>query len=242
MSSPEKLFDERVASDPTGPLITYYDDASGERSELSAKSLANWVTKTHYLLVDALGLGAGDVAAVALPAHWITVPVLLGAWSAGLTVSDTEPADVAFVTPTTAARVATVTDVYAIAPDATAGGLGTDAPVGLEDYVLSVRPQPDVWATVRFGADADAAAIRSSDGSTISRAELVDAARVRAGDRGLSWGARVFAPRPWLTPTDWIDGLLAPLAVGASIVLVANEDLDRRARRLEQERVTLVLD
>src|SRR5262245_25078722 len=86
-----------IATDATRPLVTYYDDASGERTELSGATLANWVAKTANLLVDGLGLGAradgrsassraGDVAAVFLPPHWQTAAVLLGCWSAGLSV------------------------------------------------------------------------------------------------------------------------------------------------------------
>ena len=66
--SPEALFDRLLAADPGRPFVTYYDEASGERSELSRKSLANWVAKTHFLLVDELGLGVGDTAVIALPA------------------------------------------------------------------------------------------------------------------------------------------------------------------------------
>ena len=38
------------------PLITYYDLVSGERTELSGVSFANWVDKTSNLLVDELML------------------------------------------------------------------------------------------------------------------------------------------------------------------------------------------
>jgi len=79
-----------IATDATRPLVTYYDDATGERTELSGATLANWVAKTANLLVDGLGLGTGDVAAVALPPHWQTAAVLLGCWSAGLAI-DLEP-------------------------------------------------------------------------------------------------------------------------------------------------------
>ncbi|COV98637.1 TIGR03089 family protein [Mycobacterium tuberculosis] len=35
-----------LRADPVGPRITYYDDATGERIELSAVTLANWAAKT----------------------------------------------------------------------------------------------------------------------------------------------------------------------------------------------------
>ncbi|HET6211502.1 MAG TPA: TIGR03089 family protein, partial [Micromonosporaceae bacterium] len=40
------LLARAVAAEPARPLITYYDDATGERTELSAATLANWVAKT----------------------------------------------------------------------------------------------------------------------------------------------------------------------------------------------------
>src|SRR5687767_11353023 len=69
------------------PLVTFYDDATGERVELSVATYANWVAKTSSLLQDELGLERGDTVLVDLPAHWLT-PVWLGAcWSNGLAVT-----------------------------------------------------------------------------------------------------------------------------------------------------------
>src|SRR5690242_9626951 len=90
-----------IASDANRPLVTYYDDATGERTELSGATLANWVAKTANMLVDGLGLGTGDRAALALPPRWQTAAVLLGCWSAGLAVDlgpFTTGADVGFAT------------------------------------------------------------------------------------------------------------------------------------------------
>jgi hypothetical protein len=80
------LFRAAVALDPTRPLLTYYDDATGERTELSGATADNWVAKTANLLVDGLGLRPGALAAVVLPPHWQTAAVLIGSWSAGLAV------------------------------------------------------------------------------------------------------------------------------------------------------------
>ena len=38
--------------DPARPLVTHYDDSTGERVELSATTLDNWVAKTANLLQD----------------------------------------------------------------------------------------------------------------------------------------------------------------------------------------------
>src|SRR3954469_8446027 len=90
-----RLFSGAVAVDPTRPLLTYYDDGTGERTELSGATLDNWVAKTANLLVDGCGLGPGDRAAVLLPPHWQAAGALLGCWTAGLAVGP-GPAEVVF--------------------------------------------------------------------------------------------------------------------------------------------------
>ena len=73
--------------DPGRPLVTFYDDATGERIELSVTTYANWVAKTASLLVEERDLERGDRLLVDLPTHWLG-PVFLGAaWTAGLVVS-----------------------------------------------------------------------------------------------------------------------------------------------------------
>ena len=64
-----RLFQTLVAPDPTRPLLTFYDDATGERTELSGATLGNWVAKTANTLVDDLDLEPGQWAAVGLPPH-----------------------------------------------------------------------------------------------------------------------------------------------------------------------------
>jgi uncharacterized protein (TIGR03089 family) len=230
LSSPEQLFADLLAARPANPFVTYYDEASGERSELSAKSLANWVAKTHHLLGDELGLGSGDTALVALPAHWISVPVLIGCLTAGLALTTQGPADAAFVTSSTA----DAPDVFAVDPTSAATGFGGTPPPGTVDYVVAVRPQADTWASVQFGAAPDEPCF-----SGRTRREVADGAAARAQSLGMGRGARVLATRQWVTADDWLDTLLAPLAVGGSVVYVANCTdevvLDRRA---DQERVT----
>ena len=75
-----------MAADPAGPRITYYDDATGERIELSTATLANWAAKTGNLLRDELGAGPASRIAVLLPAHWQTAAVLFGIWWIGAEV------------------------------------------------------------------------------------------------------------------------------------------------------------
>ncbi len=83
--TPATLLAAVLAADPSGPLVTQYDDATGERIELSATTLDNWVAKTANLLQDG-GVESGARAAVLLPPHWQTAAILLGCWSAGLSL------------------------------------------------------------------------------------------------------------------------------------------------------------
>ncbi len=41
----DALLDPILAEDPAGPRITWYDDATGARIELSALTLANWLPR-----------------------------------------------------------------------------------------------------------------------------------------------------------------------------------------------------
>jgi uncharacterized protein (TIGR03089 family) len=80
------LIEGRTRQAGDRPLITWYDDALGQRIELSWKTFENWVAKTANLLVDELGVEPGDRVATMLDGHW-QAPALLGAcWRAGVSV------------------------------------------------------------------------------------------------------------------------------------------------------------
>ena len=137
--TPEALFAAVRADDAARALVTFYDDSTGERMELSAASLGNWVAKTHFLLTDELGLGPGDRAFVAVPMHWQRLVVWLGAWSAGLElVTRPDDAQVAFVSAERAAEAETVDEVFALA--LAPWGRGFEVPPGVA--ATDHRPVP----------------------------------------------------------------------------------------------------
>src|SRR4051812_31192843 len=72
MSHPVDLLRRALAAEPSRPLVTFYDDATGERVEFSVKTFDNWVAKTANLLVDGLGAEPGAKVVLALPLHWQT--------------------------------------------------------------------------------------------------------------------------------------------------------------------------
>lgn len=83
MTSLDRLLAGALRADPSGPFLTYYDDATGERVELSLTSVENWVAKTANLLVDELDLEPGETVTVELPPHWQTAVIQLAVAAAG---------------------------------------------------------------------------------------------------------------------------------------------------------------
>ncbi|MHA6785153.1 TIGR03089 family protein [Pseudonocardia saturnea] len=235
MSLTDSLFDRGSAR----PLITFYDDATGERIELSGVTTANWAAKTANLLRDECDVEPGSTVAVLLPAHWQTAAVLLGAWWCGaevvgdpvgadLVLCDSERLDLALA-------AAPANGVVALSLDAFGKGL-TGLPDGVLDYATEVRLHGDdfvPWAPVPGTAPA-------LDGAPVT--EVLAAARARAGELGLTASDRVLSTRDWSSPGGLTDGLLAVLAGGASLVQCRNADPAALERRAVSERTTARLD
>ncbi|NEC79406.1 TIGR03089 family protein, partial [Streptomyces sp. SID9913] len=89
--TPADLLSSALAADPGRPLVTFYDDATGERVELSVATFANWVAKTANLLQDELSAEPGDRVALLLPAHWQTAVWLLACASVGVVADVASP-------------------------------------------------------------------------------------------------------------------------------------------------------
>ena len=89
-ATPAALLRRLVAADPGRPRVTVYDDTDsptrGERIELSARVIANWVAKAANLLRDDLDAGPGSVVLLDLPPHWRTLYWAVAAWSVGACV------------------------------------------------------------------------------------------------------------------------------------------------------------
>lgn len=228
------LLDPLLKADPVGPRITYYDDATGERIELSAVTLANWAAKTANLLRDELGAGPGTRIAVLLPAHWQTAAVLLGIWWIGAEAvlgADGGDADIALCTADRldeADAIVGTGEVVALSLDPF-GKPVADLPIGVTDYATSVRVHGDQIVPER--APGPALVGRSP-------AQLMATATAAATRLGLTDRDRVLSTASWDTPADLEEHLLAVLAAGASLVLVVNPDPERLDRRREMEKVT----
>ncbi|MFC4125436.1 TIGR03089 family protein [Nocardia rhizosphaerae] len=226
----EALLDPILERDPAGPRVTWYDDATGARIELSGLTLANWAAKTANLLRDEFALSPGARVAVLLPAHWQTAAVLLGCWWAGTEVvlAPDPDADLALVTPDRIDDADGVDEVAALSLDA----MGTpvrDLPVGVTDFATAVRVHGDQFHPGGFRAALDG----------LSVPQVLAEARKSAAAQGISAGDRVLSSAPWDTPAELIDGFIAVLAAGASLVQVVNPDPAAAEHRATTERVTV---
>ncbi|MFU8854017.1 TIGR03089 family protein [Micromonospora sp. SL1-18] len=236
--------------EPDLPLLTYHDDATGERVELTAQELGGWAARSASLLRDGCGLTPGSRVAVLLPPHWRTAAVLIGAWSIGMAVSfrprataglpvlepgGDQPYDAVFVTPERLddwlEDVPLGTHRYLVP---TGPGSLADVPGGWLDWsteVLRHTDTPPDYTVVRPWDPA------SPDGTSYGEwrqlaSAIAEQLDLRAGDRLLVDAAEHEQPVKWL---------LAPLAAGASVVICANLDRERLANRIDAERVTRVL-
>lgn len=229
------LLDQQLRHAPGAPFITWYDDATGERVELSATTYANWVAKTANLFLDEYLLEPGDTVLVDLPNHWL-VPVFLGAaWQVGLAVTtDRSSGDIRLIVtgPEPDQHLGSGVPVLCCALLPFAVRFPDGPPPGTDDYGLQWPGQPDAL----LGApchDAEAIALRSAAGEH-SQADLVAAAA------SASWqGGRLLtdlhpAQAPELT-------LLAALTRTGSLVLVHDPSPESWTSRSETERTSDVI-
>jgi uncharacterized protein (TIGR03089 family) len=179
-----------------------------------------------------------------MPPHWQTAVILLGCWATGVEVSFRgwstagltpagEPLDVSFVAQQ---RVGSWLDDVPSAAYQFAVRLGSSSPTppGYDDFESSVRP----W----LGTSCPPARVDPHGRATVTgetygaygamAADVAELRGIRRGDRVLVDTAASEQPLIWL---------LAPLSVGATIVLCANLDRSRLDSRIATERVTRVL-
>jgi uncharacterized protein (TIGR03089 family) len=223
----------QVAAEPGRPLVTFYDHASGERTELSVATYANWVAKTASLLVDELDLERGQVLRVDLPTHWLG-PVFLGAaWTAGLTVAlDGDDAADAWVTgPDGLDRWAgRAADGPVLASALHPLGRPYDVPLpdGMLDFGTEVWSQPDAFLPVDPAEPGDLAL------PGVTQAELWQTA---AAGSLLTDGGRLLSRANPASPSG-MPCFTEPLVRAGSVVLVAHPDEQQLEATYASERAT----
>ncbi len=248
MPVPADLLAAVLRQDGAGPLITQYDDATGERVELSGATTANWVAKTANLLQDEFDVGPGSRVALALPVHWQSAAALLAVWSCGAAVVDTAAEDDGHLDDVELV-LAEQGRLAAIEEQGVEELLGLSLhPLGLgmtgytgeaRDFALEVRAHGDHFTPYQLPDPTSPGLLLA--GLELTLGGLVSAA-VELGSRlGIAAGDRVLVDERAAAEAGPVAWLLAPLAAGASIVLCRNPLSAQLQHRAETEGVTATL-
>jgi uncharacterized protein (TIGR03089 family) len=226
-------------AEPGRPLVTFYDDATGERVELSVATYANWVAKTSSLFVEELDLERGQRLRIDLPTHWLG-PVFLGAaWTVGLVVTESGEADAVVCGPATLeawAPLAGKLPVIACALKPLGVRFAEPLPDGVHDFGVEVWSQPDAFSPW----DPPTADDPATDDAT--QAELFAAAGSAplSGDGLLGAGGRLLTDANPAAPAGRAT-FTEPLVRRGSAIWVANADPASWQQKYDAERATAEL-
>jgi uncharacterized protein (TIGR03089 family) len=234
--------------------MTFYDDATGERVELSAQTLANWVTKTVNLLIDDLEVEPGTRVSLHLPRHWLAAVwiIALDAVNADLLPDDRLPddGDAAAAPDLVVVGPAGVPDaLHGLAPDSTevsTSGYGG----GPEVFAVSLAPMATPFGTAGNpplppGTRDFCAEVRLMPDQVISlptsQGLWAREGLTRAQQLGLQNADRVAAAGEGLGRAAYLQEWIAPLSVDGSAVWTRNPDPQKQVSRWTAEQVTVVL-
>lgn len=232
----------QLRHDPARPLVTFYDDATGERVELSVTTYANWVAKTAGLVQDELGVERGGLLLLDLPTHWLGAVWLGAAWTIGLRVtadpSGRADADIVVCGPEGVDEYGELADrvpVVALSLRPLGARFAEALPTGVVDYGAVVLGQPDAFTSYDPPSGDDEAWVSGSD--VLTQAELLEEA---AGSELAAPGSRLLTDVNPGTRAG-VATLLAPLLAGGGTVWVRNADASRWSDRYAAERATAEL-
>ena len=238
-----ELLSAVLACDPARPLVTFYDDATGERIELSVTSFDNWVAKTANLLRDGRGAEPDEDISIALPTHWLGCVWLCAAWACGLRVS-LGPARIASADHVVCGpgRLDSLSGpdaqrTVAVSLRPLGGRFAEPLPAGVTDYAEEVLGYGDTFSGYLPGGP-ETAALLTPEG-TFNQRELLAEGRAAASRLGLGAAGRLLTDANPAAERGLCCPLLAPLVVGGSLVLVRNLDPEQTASRVSQERVSV---
>lgn len=235
------LLDAQLVADPARPFLTWYDRADGARVELSVVTTVNWVAKTAGLLRDVLDAEPGSRVSIDLPTHWQGAVWVLASWTVGavLVPPGSTEVDVAVVGPALlTGEVPDAKEVVATALHPLGARFAEPLPVGVTDFGAEVLALPDAF-TSDTPVGPGAAAWHDAAGE-LRQAEFLALAAARARSLGLGVGGRLLTTGNPSTRDGALTGLLAPLTVSGSVVLVTNPETDGLDALRTQERADAV--
>lgn len=221
-----------LAADGAAPRLTWYGP-DGERTELSGRVLANWVTKVANLLLEEGDAGPGTRVLVDLPVHWRSLVWVLGSWTAGAEVvlaEEGRAGDDAEVVVTSRPDRADADLVLAVALPALAMRWdGPDLPAGVVDAAAELMTYGDQLGFAPAPADGDVAL----DGEPpVLHGELGQWSAGAAGQVGAAEGARVLI-RPD-TLRELLSRAVGLWQAGGSVVLLGPDVPESEVEQVAQ--------
>ena len=257
-----ELQDRQVAGYGDRPFLTFYDDARGERVELSYKTFDNWVQKIANLLVDELGGGRGDRVATITGDHWQPSAVTFACWLVGACAVPIDleepPGGKAAILEAVGARIAFVREEWlAEVTAARPRGVALVALVadlfgrpavelgGTPSFSRIVPGMPDRYDGETGGLDDPALTVLASGASApagvvLSAADLL----LRAAAISARWEVTELDRIMGTVPGHDVDGLVTthvvPFGAGAGTVLNRGFYPETLWKRVADEKVTVL--
>lgn len=217
MSTFAAVLSDRLRREGGRPLVTFHDHATGEWTELSVTTYANWVAKASSLLVEEGDAERGQGLHLDLPPHWLATVVLGAAWNLGMRVTGPEEADVVVCGPdsveTWAGRVDDVA-VFACSLLPMGVRFSDGVPAGVHDVGVEIWSQPDSFVPWDPADGQDAAT------DAMTQAQMWETAT--AGSL-LTDGGRLLSVANPASPPG-VATFTEPLVRNGSLVLVRNPD------------------
>ena len=220
-----------LRTNPGRPFVTWIDERTGERIELSLTTYANWIFKASSLLEE-YGLERGMRMRIELPPHWLGTIFVGAALNVGLTLTD-GPADVVVIGPDEVAAVpGAVTFACALLPLGVRFREGV--PDGVHDVGEEIWGQPDAympWDPPQ--PDDPATAWTVADQASASQESVMAAAARFPTD-----GSRLLSEANPASPPG-IASVCIPLVTNGSLVLVTGAGPERLEAIAASERITI---
>lgn len=235
--------------DRAAPFVTFYDDATGERIELSRTTFDNWVAKTANLLRDDFDVESGANIGLQLPTHWLT-PVWIAAIAevgstvvVGLEMRADDPPwlDVVVVGPNDLLGPQAAHAVIACSLRPLGLPFIEPLPADFVDYATEVRSHGDHFGPSQPIPPDQPALIVGNRSWTPTGLAVAAAGLARSW--GLTSGGRLLvtsAPCEVNTVELWLSLYSVPTAVDGSIVIVRNSDQAKLDHIARQEQTTAV--
>ena len=187
--TPADLLRSALAADPGTPLVTFYDDATGERVELSVATFANWVAKTANLLQGDLAASPATGSRCCCPRTGRRAVWLLACSSVGVVADvggDPAAADLVVSGPRLAGRRRAPVPVSGSRSRCgRSAAASRSRRAGFADYAVEVPGQGDRFAPYA-PVDPEEPALIVARGRSSRAREVVERARADAAGLGLT--------------------------------------------------------